>query len=96
MGFTDGCQGCSTGGRQGHMMAQRYPTQYNGVLATASAFNWDKFVTSEYWPQVVMHKLGKIIASLLEACHANLFQTIILLSASSTPSLRLQLKLVTN
>ncbi|KAF4335420.1 tannase precursor [Fusarium beomiforme] len=49
--------GCSTGGRQGHMMAQRYPTQYNGVLATASAFNWDKFVTSEYWPHVVMNKL---------------------------------------
>jgi feruloyl esterase len=45
------------------MMAQRYPTQYNGVLATASAFNWDKFVTSEYWPQVVMHKLGKNIFS---------------------------------
>ncbi|KAF4440864.1 hypothetical protein F53441_12175 [Fusarium austroafricanum] len=50
--------GCSTGGRQGHMMAQRYPTQYNGVLAGASAFNWDKFVTSEYWPMVVMHSLG--------------------------------------
>uniref|UniRef100_A0A4E9EH12 Carboxylic ester hydrolase n=1 Tax=Gibberella zeae TaxID=5518 RepID=A0A4E9EH12_GIBZA len=50
--------GCSTGGRQGHMMAQRYPTQYNGVLAGASAFNWDRFIVSEYWPQLVMHKLG--------------------------------------
>ncbi|OBS22800.1 hypothetical protein FPOA_09126 [Fusarium poae] len=50
--------GCSTGGRQGHMMAQRYPTQYNGVLAAASAFNWDKFIVSEYWPQLVMHTLG--------------------------------------
>ncbi|RYC89424.1 putative feruloyl esterase [Fusarium oxysporum f. sp. narcissi] len=69
--------GCSTGGRQGHMMAQRYPTQYNGVLATASAFNWDKFVTSEYWPQVVMHKLdyyppicelNAITKAAIEAC----------------------------
>ncbi|KAM0296006.1 hypothetical protein ACHAPM_010510 [Fusarium culmorum] len=50
--------GCSTGGRQGHMMAQRYPTQYNGVLAAASAFNWDRFIVSEYWPQLVMHNLG--------------------------------------
>lgn len=43
------------------MMAQRYPTQYNGILATASAFNWDKFIASEYWPQVVMHSLGELI-----------------------------------
>ncbi|UZP43293.1 hypothetical protein NXS19_011109 [Fusarium pseudograminearum] len=50
--------GCSTGGRQGHMMAQRYPTQYNGVLAAASAFNWDRFIVSEYWPQFVMNSLG--------------------------------------
>ncbi|GKU22338.1 unnamed protein product [Fusarium langsethiae] len=50
--------GCSTGGRQGHMMAQRYPTQYNGVVAAASAFNWDRFIVSEYWPQLVMHSLG--------------------------------------
>ncbi|KAJ4138726.1 hypothetical protein NW768_002593 [Fusarium equiseti] len=50
--------GCSTGGRQGHMMAQRYPTQYNGILASASAFNWDKFIVSEYWPQFVMHSIG--------------------------------------
>lgn len=51
--------GCSTGGRQGHMMAQRYPEQYDGILATASAFNWAQFVTSEYWPQVVLNTLGE-------------------------------------
>ncbi|RBR15644.1 uncharacterized protein FIESC28_07285 [Fusarium coffeatum] len=72
--------GCSTGGRQGHMMAQRYPTQYNGILASASAFNWDKFVVSEYWPQLVMYSLGyyppaceleAITNATIEACDAN-------------------------
>ncbi|KAL2815998.1 tannase and feruloyl esterase [Aspergillus cavernicola] len=49
--------GCSTGGRQGHMMAQRFPAQYDGILAGAPAINWDKFIPAEYWPQVVIKEL---------------------------------------
>lgn len=54
--------GCSTGGRQGHMLAQRYPTQFDGILAGAPAFNWASFIVSEYWPQLVMNLLGKHLA----------------------------------
>lgn len=51
--------GCSTGGRQGHQMAQSYPTQFDGILATAPAINWAKFLVAEFWPQLMMNILGK-------------------------------------
>jgi len=46
--------GCSTGGRQGLMMAQRFPEDYNGILAGAPAINWDRFQAAQMWPQVAM------------------------------------------
>lgn len=56
--------GCSTGGRQGHQQAQSFPKDYDGILAGAPAFNWDRFIPSELWPQVVMREeLGGPIAS---------------------------------
>src|SRR5262245_26843267 len=55
--------GCSTGGRQGHYQAQNFPTAYDGILAGAPAFNWDRFVPAELWPQIVMNQaLGAPIA----------------------------------
>lgn len=46
--------GCSTGGRQGMMMAQRYPEDYDGIVAGAPAIHWDRFQAYQIWPQVVM------------------------------------------
>jgi hypothetical protein len=56
--------GCSTGGRQGHYQAQNFPRDFDGILAGANAFNWDRFITAELWPEVVMNQwVGGPIAS---------------------------------
>jgi hypothetical protein len=72
--------GCSTGGREGLMLAQRYPEAYDGILAGAPAINWDRFVPSLLWPQIVMDqelggpiddcKLAEATNAVVEACDA--------------------------
>ena len=48
--------GCSTGGRQGYMEAQKYPGDYNGINADAPGINWNQFEVATLWPQVVMNE----------------------------------------
>jgi hypothetical protein len=48
--------GCSTGGRQGLIQAQRLPAGYDGILAAAPAINWDRFIPAELWPQIAMQQ----------------------------------------
>ncbi|GAB1218257.1 hypothetical protein ATERTT37_007510 [Aspergillus terreus] len=48
--------GCSTGGRQGYMEAQRYPEDFDGILANAPAINWPRFIPAEQWGQFVMNQ----------------------------------------
>src|SRR5262245_39957987 len=56
--------GCSTGGRQGLMAAQRFPAEYDGLVIGAPAINWDRFIPSELWPQILMNKtLGAPISA---------------------------------
>ncbi|KAH8890260.1 feruloyl esterase B [Thozetella sp. PMI_491] len=47
--------GCSTGGRQGYMEAQRFPDDFDGILAVAPAINWARFVPAEMWPFVLQN-----------------------------------------
>lgn len=53
--------GCSTGGRQGLMEAQRYPGDYNGILSGAPAINWTKLHVEQMWGQVVMLQAGNFL-----------------------------------
>jgi hypothetical protein len=53
--------GFSTGGRQGHKLAQAHPDDFDGILAGAPAFNWTRFITNELYPQIVyLRDLGGV------------------------------------
>ena len=58
--------GCSTGGRQGLMEAQRYPADFNGILAGAPALNWDQFMVAQMWPQLVMEWNNDFLPTCIE------------------------------
>ncbi|KAH8896071.1 tannase and feruloyl esterase [Thozetella sp. PMI_491] len=69
--------GCSTGGRQAHMLAQRYPDAYDGLLAGAPAINWARFLSSDIVPELVFIKeryipppceMAAITHAAVEAC----------------------------
>lgn len=64
--------GFSTGGRQGYKLAQKYPDDFDGILAGAPSFNWSKFITNELYPQLVMERDlgGPIPAAKLNAVSA--------------------------
>lgn len=50
--------GCSTGGRQGLMLAQRYPTLFNGIYAGSPAIHFETFQVAQYWGQYLMNQLN--------------------------------------
>lgn len=72
--------GCSTGGRQGYLLAQELPGELDGILANAPAIYWTRFQTAQMWGQIVMKdlvggpiaeaKLNQATASAIMACDA--------------------------
>src|SRR3984957_16664130 len=46
--------GASTGGRQGLMEAQRYPDDYDGIVAACPSISWHRMVPAAFWAQEVM------------------------------------------
>jgi hypothetical protein len=72
--------GCSTGGRQGYVVAQELGKELDGILANAPAMYWTRFQTAQMWGQIVMKdlvggpiagaKLAQATTSAIEACDA--------------------------
>ena len=69
--------GGSTGGRQGHMLAQRYPEELDGIIGYFPAVYWNRLMASLAWPVFKMDQLGyyppacelsAITAGAIQAC----------------------------
>jgi feruloyl esterase len=70
-------EGCSNGGRQALMEAQRYPTDFNGIIAGAPGLEYTGFMMSWDWNAQALKlapnlasKLPMIAAAVLEECDA--------------------------
>ena len=71
---------CSNGGRQALMEAQRYPGDYDGIVAGAPAYYWTHLLTAALWDMTALlndpasyipaSKLKLIEAANVEACDA--------------------------
>jgi feruloyl esterase len=48
--------GCSTGGRQGLKEAQRFPADFDGIVAGAPANNWTHLMAQSLWVAQAVHK----------------------------------------
>ena len=73
--------GCSDGGREALMMAQRFPEDFDGIVAGAPANDWSHLMASAVWNEQALlkddasaippAKLPALHKAVLDACDAN-------------------------
>jgi hypothetical protein len=73
--------GCSTGGRQGYLLAQELGDELEGIVADAPAIYWTRFQTAQMWGEIAMKqfvggpispaKLAQVRASAVATCDAS-------------------------
>ncbi|KAI2473349.1 tannase and feruloyl esterase [Annulohypoxylon bovei var. microspora] len=51
--------GCSQGGRQGMKLAEKYPTAFDGIAASAPAWDLSGLTVANLWPHIVMKTIGQ-------------------------------------
>ncbi|KAF6794186.1 tannase and feruloyl esterase [Colletotrichum sojae] len=51
--------GCSQGGQQGLMLAQRYPDVYDVIIAAAPGINWAGVMIGLFWPTIYMEETNQ-------------------------------------
>ncbi len=60
---------CSNGGREALMEAQRYPADYDGIVAGAPANNWTHLISSGTWEsQALVQRSGELHSRGEAAC----------------------------
>ncbi|KAF2870024.1 tannase and feruloyl esterase-domain-containing protein [Massariosphaeria phaeospora] len=55
--------GCSQGGRQGYVMARKYPELLDGILANAPAIGLSHLAMGDFWPQIAMKELATFLSN---------------------------------
>ena len=59
--------GCSGGGREALMEAQRFPADYDGIVSGAPTTNWAQLSTSLIWAQLVMNESNDFLPACKQA-----------------------------
>ncbi|MFM6933708.1 MAG: tannase/feruloyl esterase family alpha/beta hydrolase [Novosphingobium sp.] len=60
-------EGSSTGGRQGHKLAQAHPDDFDGIIANLPAMNWAEWTTGAVYAHVVFQRdLGGKVPTLAQ------------------------------